>query len=1164
MQIIDNYLPLNSKDKIDELVKELASKGLKSNSAYREIFQKIQKYKIQAYFQQTYPENTFTDTPSAKLIKENQSIGSSSTNSQGAKSVSGQQKVQKQSIQIPLPPETLGQNKYIYGTYIEMAFHNFFLTISHVYSLVTGLNVLREAQAYRGQIVDYANEKTIWNPMFDTFRHGSPEERLKTVELLNKHFPMLKPFLEYTRHGKNSKYREYDELDILERLSRFMRILRDVYSHYRFVPYENQLEEYNKTESFIIYGLNLCFLGSKREVKHRFAYTDKEMLCAEEYTGRKIEGKMEKRQGFHYSLAKKQDDDTVRIKNFGLVFFVSLFLEKKYSKILCDKTNVVKYEDEKVICEMLAIYNIRLHVQKLTVTKDADALALDIINELQRCPKQLFEMLPPTEQSKFRIKSKSSTDISDVLMIRHRDRFATMVMKYIDDAKIFQDIRFQVSLGKYFFKFYNKKCIDSSEPDRVRSLCKEIHGFGRLSEIDEAHKEIWADSIREYEDYHRNTADEKPYITDQNAQYMISGNRIGMHICADDQHLRLPEVTADGAKNESPDCFMSCYEIPAMAFLIHLKGGGEYVEGMIKSAIANYRKLFTDIRDGNLQPVGNKDTLNKLLVDQYGGIHIEGLPTNIRQYLLMQQVDVKTAFMKWAEEFIRQQIEYTQQKKERFSDELKIENNSKMNKIGKKSYIVIKPGRLADYMAKDMMMFQPNDENNRGKLTGLNFRILQSVLATYNGEMDALMRVLRNAHLLGEGGNPIVNSMFSQGMEYSNTKDIYKEYLVQRVKYLQSCLRKRQFEELEFLHSNRTCWSDRNADFYRQLAGRYIHSNQGDIQCDKALELPRGLFEKEIRKELAEIEGTKNIASDRTKNIAYLVYAYFKNVMLDDCQPFYEYKRCYPLFNKLYRKTPTAGNVYFNATEIRDKLNRKSHSSIRKDIECKQSDERNILMDMLSALKKTETDLKRQKIEDMILFLIAQRILIGSTERGSDAVRFDAFSSLKLRDLLSEDVMSRPISLKIKIKSQNGVKKSVYQDEIKLKDYSRFYRFLSDRRLPTLLDLTNSFKLSQRDIETEFSNYDKVHPTVLQEVFNYERRYLESQPNVEGVGSTEFSEIIRNDPELSLHSDMLTNIRNSFAHGHYPNGQKVQVALQSEIPEKARKVSETFVFEMKK
>ena len=62
--------------------------------------------------------------------------------------------------EIILPQESLGSNKYIYGTYIEMAFHNFFLNMRHIYSIVFGEDIMKIAKRnYRPQ----NPKKTDWD-----------------------------------------------------------------------------------------------------------------------------------------------------------------------------------------------------------------------------------------------------------------------------------------------------------------------------------------------------------------------------------------------------------------------------------------------------------------------------------------------------------------------------------------------------------------------------------------------------------------------------------------------------------------------------------------------------------------------------------------------------------------------------------------------------------------------------------------------------------------------------------------------------------------------------------------------------------------------------------------------------------------------------------------
>lgn len=126
------------------------------------------------------------------------------------------------------------------------------------------------------------------------------------------------------------------------------------------------------------------------------------------------------------------------------------------------------------------------------------ALALDMLNELQKCPSELFETLSPKDRSRFRVEvditnssennSSDNSEESQVLMMRFQDRFPRLALRYIDECNVFDKIRFQLSLGKYRYAFYDKMCIDSKEPDRVRSLQKDLNGFGRLQEIEEERK----------------------------------------------------------------------------------------------------------------------------------------------------------------------------------------------------------------------------------------------------------------------------------------------------------------------------------------------------------------------------------------------------------------------------------------------------------------------------------------------------------------------------------------------------------------------------------------------------------------------------------------------------------------------------------------------------
>lgn len=1084
-----------------------------------------------------------------------------------------------------LPQETLTQNKSIYGAYFEMAFHNFFITLSHIYSIIFNDDIMRLARRdveNRGKKFDedFGNYKLVWEPMFTDFENALPEQKEQLEYLLSKHFPFLSAIDALPENKRHPK------LAVIKNFSNVLRELRNFYSHYRAKLDYMQVDRYKTNISAIFDLMTKVYDGAKRQVKSRFGFDDRKMECANMFmrnTDKSItdrNGNMKKivpKPNFRYALYTQDGRDKL-ITKFGLVFLSSLCLEKKYAKILADKTHVISGDDADVMNELISVYRIRLHIQRLTVTKSTDAMALDIINELRKCPKPLFDMLQPEDQAKFRIKPETQQD-PEVLMVRHHDRFTYFLLKYIDDAKLFDKARFQVSLGRYFFKFYDKKCIDHSSETRVRALCKDVNGFGRISEIEELRKSEWKDLIRNFDEMHPNTADEKAYITDHHAQYMITNNRIGIYLRneEDDQNI-LPTISPDGARNMSPTCWLSVYELPALAFLLHLyNGDGTRIEDIIQDVVECYHRLFADVRDGVVTPVSSEDQLTELL-SGYGNIQVQALPQKLVDYLLMKEVDANEIFKQRAKAYLQELIDKTKYRLDRFEDDCKASSNVKENKFGKKSFVTIKPGKIADFLAHDMMFFQPYTAEKNYKLTGLNFRVLQACLATYSGDTKGLKRVLTSARIIGNANddfcNPVVMALFRKFDKFSDIKQFYKEYLTERQAYLEKCLNRGDYERLSFLHASRTKWKVHDQEYYRQLAARYLENEYDGVSFAKGIELPRGLFEPYIRKELAEMMAMKDMAMDYSKNVSYLIYGYFRRVINDDSQSFYDLKRCYRLFNILYRRRPTDPAIYYDTAEIREMLKRSGSKSIRRKIEeyiqelsrkltrkpgSKEELQKEQLRcnAMLTDLKKTETELKRYKVQDMLLLLIAKRILLNRQATIESDVSFKAITKLLLKDITKDDILSQKISLRVKVYSKNDHEKYIKQEDLKLKNYSQFYALLSDRRLPTLLDLIYDSVIERSLIEQELDNYDAVHPKVIKDIFQFEKRFFETHPIEDCMEDGDIPQLWYMLKETDMPSNIqneVCNIRNSFAHLSYPK-RYVANAQDIVLPEKAKTLS---------
>ena len=132
-----------------------------------------------------------------------------------------------------------------------------------------------------------------------------------------------------------------------------------------------------------------------------------------------------------------------------------------------------------VIRRTFGINSIVLSKERIRSEKSDMSIALDMINELKRCPRELFDTLSFADQDAFRI---MSDDHQEVLQMRHTDRFVPMMLQYIDYNRLFSQIRFGVNMGKLRYLFCSEKhCIDGQT--RVRVLEQPINAFGRLQAL---------------------------------------------------------------------------------------------------------------------------------------------------------------------------------------------------------------------------------------------------------------------------------------------------------------------------------------------------------------------------------------------------------------------------------------------------------------------------------------------------------------------------------------------------------------------------------------------------------------------------------------------------------------------------------------------------------
>lgn len=1003
--------------------------------------------------------------------------------------------------------------------------------------------------------------------------------------------------------------------------------------------------------------------------------------------------RMVERSDYFYKIGgettiKKNGNTYSTLTGFGLAYFCTIFLTKPQAKQML--TDIALFENSPypqdlndIIRDMLSIYRIRSPKGKKLEGSDTKiTLSLDMLNELRKCPKELYDVLSPEGQRYFEDKVKRPNERTPEVVKRFRstDRFPYLAMRYIDETKLFDNIRFQVQLGKLRFKFYPKTCINGEE--EIRSLQKEINGFGRLQDIEQKRQTEYETLLQEAEkksvkiegedinldllQFEKDTADSKPYITNNRAYYNIHNNRIGlfwkeMEIKAEEgKTINKPQFgdllpslkeVKDGkapVTMPAPMAMLSVHELPSLLFYDYLlrqtnnTDSRKTAESIIIDKYYSLQQFFSDVKSGKMLPMDGKKELNEKLHAEYG-LSVNDIPDKLKKYLAGESVNVSRRKQELTRDRLVKMLKRALRRRDGFKDDRKMIGN-KDNKYGKDSYVDVRHGSLARYLSESFMEWQPSSANGNNKLTGMNFSKLQSELAVFDdsSKYSAVKTMLEKSGLLtGSFPHPFLPKLM--GRNIRNIEELYILYLNEEVNYIKSLLgiankkdndindNKIDFtkitlttdicNQLPFVKGDAR-WEERTPENIRQLAGRYL-----EIDGKRAsIWLPDGLFTNYIleilKTQYADNKSLQDDLSndDLTTSVAYLIRVFFEDQLNDNSQPFYfttkedgenlfptKFTHIYDLFNILNNKK--VRNAYIKVPKIVEEINdmfviyakdkdgnmikrigsdgkplkdgngkilykKLIHVEIDERIKAmtfkergnhKTLDEakdtmRRKLTRMIGEVKDNEKAIRRYKVQDMVMFLMAEKLMEESEATGNVS-KSDKF---KLENVCRADFLSQTVNFEFPfIVGNNTVK--ITQEVISLRNLGEFYQLLSDERLPSLLErLLEIRKKEQKDpnfgyseLMGELASYD-IHRSRIFKAIHQLEKYV--------VSNSEFKKFLNNpvdkrfyirddktqDPKrnnfrslLELleegniralskdERELIISIRNAFSHNHY-------------------------------
>ncbi len=1057
-------------------------------------------------------------------------------------------------------------NKHFWATFLNLARHNVYITINHINKLLE----IREIDNDE-KVLDI---KALWEKV-----NGDLNKTERLRELMTKHFP----FLETAIYSKNKEDKEEVKQEkqataqsfksLKHCLILFLKKLqeaRNYYSHYKYSEStkEPMLEKELLKKMYNIFDDNIQLVI--KDYQH-----NKDINPDEDF---KHLNRTEKEFNYYFTTNKKGN-----ITASGLLFFVSLFLEKKDAIWMQQKLRGFKDNREskkKMTHEVFCRSRMLLPKLRLESTQTQDWILLDMLNELIRCPKSLYERLQGDDREKFKVPFDPADEDYDAeqepfknTLVRHQDRFPYFALRYFDYNEIFTNLRFQIDLGTYHFSIY-KKLIGGQKEDR--HLTHKLYGFERIQEFAKQNRpDEWKAIVKDLDTYE--TSNER-YISETTPHYHLENQKIGIRFRNGNNDI-WPSLETNGEKNEKSkykldkqyqaEAFLSVHELlPMMFYYLLLKKekpnndeiNASIVEGFIKREIRYIYKLYDAFANGEINSIGD---LEKYCEDK--GIPKRHLPKQMVAILYDEHKDM----VKEAKRKQRKMVKET----EKLLATLEKQTQEEIEDGGR-NIRLLKSGEIARWLVNDMMRFQPVQKDNEGnplnnsKANSTEYQMLQRSLALYNKE-EKPTRYFKQVNLI-ESGNPHPFLNNTEWKECNNILSFYRSYLTKKIEFLNE-LKPEDWEKNQYFLKLKEPKTNRKTLVQGWKNG---------------FNLPRGIFTEPIRewfkRHQNDSEEYKKVeALDRVGLVAKVIPLFFKEEYFkEDAQK--EINNCVQPF---YSFPYNVGNIHkpdekdFLPSEERKKRwgdkkykfkGYKAKEKPKKITDEVKEEHRSYLE--FQSWKKFERELRLVRNQDIVTWLLCTELIDKLKVEG---LNVEELQKLRLKDIDTDtakqeknNILNRimPMQLPVTVyeidDSHNIVKDrplhTVYIEETKTKllKQGNFKALVKDRRLNGLFSFVDTSSeadlkdkpISKSVVEYELGEYQNARIETIKDMLLLEETLIEKYKT---LPTNKFSAMLNgwlegkdeaDKARFQNDVDLLVAVRNAFSHNQYPMRNRIAFA----------------------
>lgn len=836
-----------------------------------------------------------------------------------------------------------------------------------------------------------------------------------------------------------------------------------------------------------------------------------------------------------------------RISDYGLIFLCSMFLEREYAFLFLNKIEGFKNTTNdyyNATREVFTAFCIKLPFEKYHSNDPKQTLILNMFNELNSCPKILYDILSSENQKLFVTSPEKHVEVSNEdetfseplsKRVRYQNRFVNYALKYIELNNVLNDYTLHIDLGKAELDRY-EKTIANEVFERV--IQKNIRCFGYINECPE--DELIIKDAKN---------GKKLLFTSYNPKYLSKNKKIGIYTCRKNLY---PDYKDNKIINKKPLAYISVNELIKIILLEYLSKGE--ANEILKIKLKKFEKLQTlesikEIKNIVDQRLDDKKIfLRKPDTSKHCGYTVQEVEMLkkrkkvLNDVLTEMELNIKQVPKKLIDYWLN--IRHTNPKKMIHNKIRNMKSDCKNRLKQIDNGHLPKYGEIATYIAKDINDMLISKEYKQ-KITSFYYNKIQECLALFNqDEKKQLLIQLFNDLKLSEE-HPFLNDI--QINKKRSIVEIYKSYLEKKEHWISDQLEKKEqriSNHLEKKMVNMTYYEipiDSNKIPYslNKLKQQQIFEPEEWTTNNKKekneINLPTNIFDDAIIKHLRNQLKSKGIEVEDGLNLSKLMRFWWDKFREDKLQNFYSYTRKYKIYNneievdpsKKYNKFSDFYKDRLNAIFLEEKKRRMEKISTTNNKSIISYEQvKNMIRDVIS---ETEKSIRLVQEEDMVSLLMIKSMM-----------DVDDMRLYNIEKLMDEKII---VKQKIFINQANNNESEndyVIVDRAKRKNHKKLNKYLHDKRLTNLLPYFSNKIILNCRIKNELDCYNQIKEKLFDKTFELEKMIVEY--DLKGLKATSniqfkiYLEWLENKGLVEKEQkEFLQEIRNDFSHNDFPS-----------------------------